>query len=89
MEFMSGKSRLNENQKEKLKEEIKFYTEILKLLSTFTFLTAGGVIGLFYKMNNPISVIFIIFGIALIVGFLSGIIHIYGTIRTLLRRMEL
>jgi len=40
-------------------------------------------------MNNPISVIFIIFGIALIVGFLSGIIHIYGTIRTLLRRMEL
>ena len=89
MESMSGKSRLNENQKEKLKEEIKFYTEILKLLSTFTFLTAGGVIGLFYKMNNPISVIFIIFGIALIVGFLSGIIHIYGTIRTLLRRMEL
>jgi len=66
------------NRTEALKERINFYTEILKLISTFAFVTAGGTIGLFFRLDKKIAPFFIIFGIVLIVGFVSGALQLFG-----------
>jgi Na+-transporting NADH:ubiquinone oxidoreductase subunit NqrB len=71
-----------------IKERIKFYTEILKLIATFSFITAGGTVGLFFKLKDPISIPFILFGIVLTVGFLTVVAYLLGTIKSLFERLE-
>jgi len=73
---------------ETLKEELKAYIELLKLVSIFLLTVAGGTVGLFFKLKNPIAIPFIFFGIVLTIGFAVLVIQLLGTIGKLLKELR-
>jgi len=48
---------------EYLKEKAKVYTELLKVATAFIIATTGGLVGLFFKLSNKISLPLVAIGI--------------------------
>ncbi len=75
--------------KDRVKEEIKFYTEMLKLLSVFILTLSGGIVGLFLRLTssgfNPSVVVFLSVGIILEVGFVVLFVLTFNFVRELLK----
>ena len=48
---------------EALKEKVKFYTELIKVVSAFAIATTGGIAGLLFKLNYLISIPLLVLGV--------------------------
>jgi hypothetical protein len=72
------------NESDKLKEEIRFKTEVLKLYTTLFIGTAGGTIALVISKPGAVGNMFIGFGILLSVFWLNMMIRIYKIVQKLI-----
>ena len=58
---------------EALKEKHKFYLEALRNLVILLIATAGGTIGLLFKLSHPVAIPLLTLGLVLTTGILFGI----------------
>ena len=70
------------------KEKVKFLTELLKIVSLFVLTTAGGVISLLHRLDDPINVFLAIVGTWLEAIWLIMMVVVYSKIQKLFREME-
>ncbi len=77
--------------RDRIREEIKFYAEMLKLLSVFILALSGGIVGLFLRLTssgfNPSIVVFLSVGIILEVGFVILFVLTFNFVRKLLKNL--
>jgi len=75
--------------KEAIKERIKFYTELLKLLWILLIALGGGLSSLFLKgINSGKEILIILTGIILFVLVIVGVLKMIRDINKLLRTLE-
>ena len=73
---------------EVLKQKVLFYMELLRNLIILLITLAGGTVGLFFKLDNPIAIPFVFLGIVLISGVIAGTISISSTLKNLFKELE-
>jgi len=71
-----------------IKERLKLYLEVLRNLVILLIATAGGTIGLLFKLSHPIAIPLLALGLILTVGILIGIVKTAVSLTNLLREME-
>ena len=69
-------------------KEIEFYTEVLKLMVMSLLADIGGMAGLFYKLENPVTLVLLGVGLWFAISLIVGLIIVVSKIQELLRRME-
>jgi len=69
---------------DKIKEKIKYYIEIIKLMTAILAGTLGGVIAFIVGSPNPKQIIFTAFGMLFSVALIYGIISLHRTIKHLI-----
>ena len=72
----------------RVEKEIEFLTEVMRLIVLVLVATTGGIVGLLYKLDKPISLPLIGFGAWLDITLLIGLAIIVARIQELLRRIE-
>lgn len=72
---------------ERIKEEIAFYKEVLKLLAMALLADIGGIAGLLYKLDKPVTMLLIGAGIWFALCLSVGVIITVSKIQELLRRL--
>ena len=72
----------------RVEKEIDFYIEILKLLVFLLIATAGGTVGLLYKLQVPITLPIVILGLWLSISFTLGIVGVILKIRQLFKELR-
>ena len=71
-----------------LKEEIKFLTEIFRLLAILTLAVGGGTISLVLGEYTVLKVVFAAIGIAASIGFIMALYRLQSYIRNLIKQLK-
>ena len=74
--------------KERVKEEIKFYTEVFKTAIFLLVATAGGTVGLLLKANNSVVLTLAIVGCLLEPIWAFWAVITYFKVKNLLKELE-
>jgi hypothetical protein len=74
--------------KEALKEEIKFLTEIFRLLAILTLAVGGGTISLVLGEYTVLKVAFAAVGIVASIGFIMVLYRLQSHIRNLIKQLK-
>jgi hypothetical protein len=61
---------------ESIKERLKLYSEILRILVILLIAISGGTAGLLFKLSNPVAIPLLFLGLVLTVGILFGIVRL-------------
>jgi Na+-transporting NADH:ubiquinone oxidoreductase subunit NqrB len=69
-------------------KEIEFLTEITRLIVLVIVATTGGIVGLLFKLDNPISLPLVGIGAWIDITLLIGLSLVIARIQELLRRLE-
>ena len=77
-----------ENLREAIKERVRFYTELLKVLIVLSATLLGGMVGLLFKLDNPLSIFLLFLGAILELVIIGFMLRLYLEIEELLRRLE-
>ena len=72
----------------RIEKEIEFLTEITRLIVLVIVATTGGIVGLLFKLDNPISLPLIGIGAWIDITLLIGLSLVIARIQELLRRLE-
>ncbi len=73
--------------KEAIKERVKFYTELLKLLWIFAIALGGGEVGLLINLNSSIKALLFFGGLFLLLLTVIAIIYVLLTIKDELAKL--
>ena len=77
-----------ENLREAIKERVRFYTELLKVLIVLSATLLGGMVGLLFKLDNSLSIFLLFLGAILEFVIIGFMLRLYLEIEELLRRLE-
>ena len=72
----------------RIEKEIEFLTEITRSIVLVIVATTGGIVGLLFKLDNPISLPLIGIGAWIDITLLIGLSLVIARIQELLRRLE-
>jgi len=67
-----------------IERKISFYTELLKILSAFIITVGGGIVGLLYRIKNPVTLPLLVLGIWFEMMLVISFIKVYLKIKQLL-----
>ncbi len=79
---------MREEEREALKEELKVYIELLKILSAFVIALGGGLATLMLNLNSPLKVLLFSFGSFLEIVFVMACLRLVLEISSLIRRLK-
>ena len=71
----------------RIEKEIEFLTEITRLIVLVIVATTGGIVGLLFKLDNPISLPLVGIGAWIDITLLIGLSLVIARIQELLRRL--
>ena len=74
--------------REAVKERIKVYVEVLKLLWVLAIAIGGGEVGLLVNLDSGIKVILFVVGFLILILTIMGIVYILLAVRNELERLE-
>ena len=74
--------------REAVKERIKVYVEVLKLLWILAIALGGGEVGLLVNLDSGIKVILFVVGFFILILTIMGIVYILLAVRNELERLE-
>ena len=77
-----------QEEKEMLKEELKVYVELLKILSAFVIALGGGLATLILNLNSPLKVLMFTAGSLLEMAFILACLRLILEISSLIRRLK-
>ena len=77
-----------ENLREAIKERVRLYTELLKVLIVLSATLLGGMVGLLFKLDNSLSIFLLFLGAILEFVIIGFMLRLYLEIEELLRRLE-
>lgn len=73
---------------EAVKEKIRFYTELLKLLFALELGVGGGIVGLSFKLPSAKAIFFISLGLVLESIAIAGSLILFKSVQRLLKELE-
>lgn len=80
---------MKETKREAIKEEIRLYTELIKIFAAISVATAGGIVGLFLKLaEKPIVLPFILTGVWMENLFVAAGFYYYVNAKRLIGRLK-
>ena len=74
--------------REVVKERVKVYVEVLKLLWILAIALGGGEVGLLVNLDSGIKVILFVIGFFILILTIMGIVYILLAVRDELKRLE-
>ena len=74
--------------REAVKERVKVYVEVLKLLWILAIALGGGEVGLLVNLDSGIKVILFVIGFFILILTIMGIVYILLAVRDELKRLE-
>ena len=77
-----------QEEKEALKEELKVYVELLKILSAFVIALGGGLATLILNLNSSLKVLMFTAGSFLEIAFVLACLRLILEISSLIRRLK-
>lgn len=74
--------------REAVKERVKVYVEVLKLLWVLAVALGGGEVGLLVNLDTGIKVVLFVIGFFILIMTIMGIVYILLAVRDELKRLE-